>query len=79
MLTRMTKSISSKRQKIMDENRNKDIKRAFVKNQESRNLYHTFLNFVILFIFCSRTDRPTDKVNYILAAHWFRESSQISI
>ncbi len=33
---------------------------------------------VYILIFCSRTDRPTDKVNYKLDAHWHRESTKKS-
>ena len=37
--------------------------------KQSRNLSHIFL----IMIFCNMTERPTDKVNYILDAHWYRE------
>ena len=36
--------------------------------------FHIFLYFLI-FIFCSMSDRPTDSVNYILDAHWYRKSA----
>ena len=41
----------------------------------SRNLSHVFKNIFVI-IFCGRTDRPTDQVNYILYALWHRKSPQ---
>ena len=44
------------------------IKKPFFTSQ---NLSDIFLYFLI-FMFCNTTDRPTDKVNYILYAPWDR-------
>ena len=61
----MTTAISSKTLKIIDENTNIEIKRAFVKKEnkyireKSRNLSYVFFKDFLIFIFCRMTDRQT--------------------
>ena len=70
----MTTSISSEAQKNMIGTQTK-ILRAFgkIKNHET---FLTYLLYFLICIFCCMTERLTDNVNYILNAHWYRESLQ---
>ena len=71
--TRITTSISSREQK---KSRRRRLKQHLLKSRITKPYSHIFIFFNI-FIF-SMTDTPTDKVNYILHARWYRESSKIN-
>ena len=67
----MTTCISSETQEIIDGYTEKEIYNF--KNQEQDNKKHeTFLTYFLIFIFCTMTERPTDKVSYILDALWYK-------
>ena len=62
----MTTSTSSEAQK------NDGWKYGQVHKESKNKNQKTFFSHIFnTFIFCSITDRPTDKVNYILNAHWY--------
>ena len=78
--TRMTTFISSEAKQIMDRQTDKVSYKADVnchkkirfKDKKSLNLFHIKYIMVIFRI----SDSLQDKVNYILDAHWYRESTQ---
>ncbi len=40
------------------------------RKRTNKILKHLLLNKQYIYILCSTTDRPTDQINYVLAAHW---------